>query len=173
MEAEPIQGHPRESACGAGPRARAPVVESMSENGVPGTDETRPNDSEMRLYARAYAAPKPVEELLARWQVHEAHAALLEREPERFYPEYGLSGRQLASGAAIAAERMALLIAEAPATERVALAHKIHVFETMIVQPGRNEASNVLVMVEAAMKEDAARLGILLVPLDAAFARTQ
>lgn len=145
----------------------------MSEKNVSGADETRPEDGEMRLYARAYAARKPVKELLATWQVHQAHGALLGREPDRFYPEYGLNGRQLAAGAGIAAERMALLIAEAPATERVALARKIHVFETMIAQPGRGETSNVLVMVEAAMKEDAARLGIVLVPLDAAFARAQ
>ncbi|TAJ33791.1 hypothetical protein [Bosea sp. (in: a-proteobacteria)] len=145
----------------------------MNHNGVPSADETLPEDGEMRLYARAYKACKPVDDLLATWQVHHAHAALLERKPDRFHPEYGLNQHQLAAGARIAAERMALLIAEAPATERVALAHKIHVFETMIVQPGRNEASNVLVMVEAAMKEDAARLGILLMPLDAAFARTQ
>lgn len=145
----------------------------MNQNGVLGADETLPEDGEMRLYARAYKARKPVDELLATWQVHHAHAALLERKPDRFHPEYGLNQRQLAAGARIAAERTALLIAEGPATERVALARKIHVFETMIVQPGRADRSNVLVMVEAAMKEDAARLGIMLVPLDAAFARPQ
>ena len=145
----------------------------MSENGVPSADETLPEDGEMRLYARAYSARKPVAELLAEWQVHNAHSALLEREPDRFYPEYQLNGRQLAADAQIAAARMALLLAEAPATERLALARKIHVFEAMIAQPGRHEASNLFVMIEAAMKEDAARLEIVLVPIDAAFARTQ
>jgi hypothetical protein len=60
---------------------------------------------------------------------------------------------------------MALLLAEAPTELRAVLALKIHTFESMALLESEGTRSNAIFMVEAAMKNDAERLGIVLTPL--------
>lgn len=134
----------------------------MSDGLFVGRDEARPSDGEMRFYARAYSQGRTPEELFGRWEVYQAHAVLLAQGREAFHPEYGLDGRQLAAGALIAARRMALLLAEEPASSREILALKIHVVETMAQIGGEPAASHALTMIEAALKADAERLGLVL-----------
>jgi hypothetical protein len=129
------------------------------------TDQAMPDDAELRLYARAYSGRMSADELYLRWEAHLAHGLLLEQAPDRDYPEYGLNGRQLAEGARLAARRMALLLAEAPAEVREVLAMKIHVFEKMALLPTEGTASNTIFMVETAMKSDAERFNIVLLPM--------
>ena len=147
--------------------------QNMTTNEPAGSSEALPNDSEMRLYARAYAGAMTADELFLRWESHLAHATLLERAPDRSYADYGLSGRQMAEGARIAARRMALLLAEAPTALRAVLALKVHTFEAMAPLDGEGSHSNTIFMVEAAMKADAERLDIVLLPLDRPFGPTQ
>ena len=124
-----------------------------------------PDDDQMRLYARAYATHKTADDLFLRWEACHSDAFVLEEAPDHFHADYGLNGRQLAEGARIAARRMALLLAEAPTELRAVLALKIHVFESMAQLDGEGARSNAIFMVEAAMKNDAERLGIVLTPL--------
>ena len=86
----------------------------MTTKGLSGRDDALPGDGEMRFYARAYGVQASADELFLRWETYQAHAMLLEQSPDRFYADYGLSGRQLAEGARIAARRMALLLGEPP-----------------------------------------------------------
>lgn len=124
-----------------------------------------PDDGEMRFYARAYAAQQPADALYHRWEACHAHALLFERSPDRFHVEYGLNNRQCAEGARVAARRMAMLLAEVPTGLREVLALKIHSFEAMAQLEHEGTRSNAIFMVEAAMKADAERLGIVLLPL--------
>ncbi|WP_156410471.1 hypothetical protein [Bosea sp. Root381] len=137
----------------------------MTTKDFAGSNEALPNDAEMRLYARAYSGRMAADELFLRWEAHLAHGLLLEQAPDRDYPEYGLNSHQLAEGARLAARRMALLLAEAPAEVREVLAMKIHVFETMAQLPTEGTASNTIFMVETAMKSDAERFNIVLLPM--------
>jgi hypothetical protein len=132
-----------------------------------------PGDSEMRFYARAYTAQKGADELFLKWEVYQAHAALLMQAPERFYEEYRLNGRQLAEGALIAMRRMALLLAEEPTRLREVLGLKVHAYETMGQRVDEVAQSHAVIMLEVAMKADADRLGIVMLPLPAPFGRTQ
>ena len=145
----------------------------MSDGWFAGRDEARPDDGEMRFYARAYAMGKTPEELFGRWETYQAHAMLLVTSGDAVHAEYGLDGRQLAAGALIAARRMALLLAEEPARSRPVLALKIHVAETMAQIAGEPAASHALAMIEAALKADADRLGVVLPRFGAARGRTQ
>ncbi len=136
-------------------------------------DDAGPQQDELAVYARAYRGALRADELLERFEAHAAHARLIEQAPERFDGEQGLNGRQLAEGARMAARRMAILLAEAPTALREVLALKVHVFETLIQLPGEVARSNAAVMVEAAMRADGERAGIVLIPLDAPFGPTQ
>lgn len=135
-----------------------------------GQDDARPTDGEMRFYARAYSQGRTPEEFFGRWEVYQAHALLLVQGNNADRIEYGLDGRQLAAGALIAARRMALLLAEEPSASRQVLALKIHVVETM-AQIGEPAASHALAMIQAALKADADRLGLVLPPSGAARGR--
>lgn len=132
-----------------------------------------PQEDELALYARAYRGVLSADELFLRFETSVAHARLIEAAPERFDGEQGLSGRQLAEGARMAARRMAILLAEAPTALREVLALKVHVFETLIQMEDEVARSNSASMLEAAMRADGERLGIVLIPLDAPFGRTQ
>ena len=144
-----------------------------SNDGSGRGDDARPQDDELALYARAYSGVLTADELFLRFEAHAANAKMLEHAPERFDGEHGLSGRQLAEGARMAARRMAILLAEAPTRLREVLALKVHVFETMVQMPDEITRSNATIMLEAAMKADGERLGIVLLPLDAPFGPTQ
>jgi len=147
--------------------------DEMTTKNFAGGDEALPEDSEMRLYARAYASPQSADALFLKWETAQAHAMLLGEAPERIFSDHGLNGRQLAEGARTAARRMALLMAEAPTTVREVLALKVHIYETMGQFEGEVAHSHAVTMLEAAMKADAERLGIVLMPLDQPFGRTQ
>lgn len=136
-------------------------------------DGARPQDDELSLYARAYRGMLTADELFLRFEAQAAHARLIEAAPERFDGEQGLSGRQLAEGARMAARRMAILLAETPTTLKTVLALKVHVFETLIQMEDEVARSNAAIMLEAAMRADGERLGIVLIPLDAPFGATQ
>ncbi len=136
-------------------------------------DDARPQDDELALYARAYRGMLTADELFLRFESHAAHAKLIEQVPDRFDGEQGLSGRQLSEGARMAARRMAILLAEAPTTLREVLALKVHVFETLIQMKDEVARSNAAIMLEAAMRADGERLGIVLIPLDQPFGPTQ
>lgn len=132
-----------------------------------------PQEDEFALYARAYREVLSTDELYLRFETSAAHARLIEAAPERFDGEQGLSGRQLAEGARMAARRMAILLAEAPTALREVLALKVHIFETLIQMEDEVARSNAAVMVEAGMKADGERAGVVLIPLDAPFGQTQ
>ncbi len=136
-------------------------------------DGARPQDDELALYARAYRGMLTPDELFLRFEAQAAHVRLIEAAPERFDGEHGLNGRQLAEGARMAARRMAILLAEAPTTLREVLALKVHVFETLIQMEDEVARSNAAIMLEAAMRADGERQGIVLIPLDTPFGRTQ
>lgn len=136
-------------------------------------DGAGPQDDEIALYARAYQEMLSADELFLRFDAHAANAKLIEQAPECFDGEHGLRGRQLAEGARMAARRMAILLAEAPTTLREVLALKVHVFETLIQMSDEVARSNAAIMLEAAMKADGERLGIVLIPLDRPFGPTQ
>lgn len=146
---------------------------NMTTKDFAGTNEALPEDSEMRLYARAYASPQTADALFLKWETAHAHAMLLGEAPERVFSDHGLNGRQLAEGARIAARRMALLMAETPTTLREVLALKIHAYEVMGQLEGEIVRSHAVVMIEAATKADAEHLNIVLMPLDQPFGRTQ
>lgn len=146
---------------------------NMTTKNLAGGDEALPEDSEMRLYARAYASPQSADALFLKWETAHAHAMLLDASPERFFSDHGLNGRQLAEGARIAARRMVLLMAETPTTLREVLALKVHAYEAMGQLEREVARSHAVVMIEAAMKADAEHLNIVLVPLDQPFGRTQ
>lgn len=146
----------------------------MTNDGSGGrADDARPQDDEIALYARAYREALTADELFLRFEAHAANVSILERAPERFDGEHGLSGRQLAEGARMAARRMAVLLAEAPTPLREVLALKVHVFETLVQMQDEIARSNAAIMLEAAMKADGERLGIVLLPLDAPVGPTQ
>ena len=126
----------------------------------------------MRFYARAYSMGKTPNELFGRWDTYWSHAMLLAKDNVDVHVDYGLNGRQLATGALIAARRMALLLAEEPASRQI-LALKIHVVETMAQISGETSASHALAMIEAALKADAEHLGVVLPPSRAVRGRTQ
>lgn len=172
--AEPIQGRPPGKAfeAGLGLPLQTDKMMTSSEGGGCGHD-ARPQDDELALYARAYRGVLTADELFLRFEAHAANAQLLEQTPERFDGEHGLSGRQLAEGARMAARRMAILLAEAPTSLREVLALKVHVFETMVQMPDEITRSNAAIMLEAAMKADGEMLGIVLLPLDAPFGPRQ
>lgn len=132
-----------------------------------------PQEDELALYARAYRGALRADQLFERFEAHTAHASRIEAEPGRFDGEQGLSGRQLAEGARMAARRMAILLAETPTALREVLALKVHVFESLIQLPDEVARSNAAVMVEAAMRADGERAGVVLIPLDAPFGPTQ
>lgn len=132
-----------------------------------------PQQDELALYARAYRGALRADELFLRFEPHAAHARLIEEAPGRFDGEQGLSGRQLAEGARMAARRMAILLAEAPTALREVLALKVHVFELLIQLTDEVARSNAAVMLEAGMKADGERAGVVLIPLDAPFGPTQ
>jgi hypothetical protein len=136
-------------------------------------DDAGPQEDELALYARAYRGVLSADELFLRFETSVAHARLIEAAPERFDGEQDLSGRQLAEGARIAARRMAILLAEAPTALREVLALKVHAFETLIDLPDEVVRSNAAIMVEAGMKADGERAGVVLIPLDAPFGQTQ
>ena len=125
-------------------------------------DDARPGDGELRFYARAFAQGKTPDELFGRWDTYQSHAMLLAKGEDHIRADYGLDGRQLATGALIAARRMALLLAQEPAVSRQVLALKIHVVDTMAQVAGEALASHALTMIEAALKADADRLGVVL-----------
>ncbi len=135
--------------------------------------DSGPQDDELGLYARAYRGVLSADELFLRFETSAAHARLIEAAPERFEGTQGLSGRQLAEGARMAARRMAILLAEHPTSMREILALKVHVFETLIQLPEEVARSNAAVMVEAAMRADGERARVVLIPLDAPFGPTQ
>lgn len=145
----------------------------MTNETLSGDTEQVLGDSEMRFYARSYMAQKSPDENFLRWETCHAAALLLGREPDRCYADYGLNGRQLAEGARIAARRMAMLLAEAPTGLREVLALKIHTFEAMAPLLDEGVRSNAIFMIEAAMKADAERLGIVLLPLSQPHGRAQ
>ena len=145
----------------------------MTTKNFAGGDEALPEDSERRLYARAYASPQSGDALFLKWEAAHAHAMLLGEAPERIFSDYGLNGRQLAEGARIAARRMALLMAETPTPLHEVLALKVHAYEAMGQLEGEIARSHAVVMIEAAMKADAEHLNIVLMPLDQPFGRTQ
>jgi hypothetical protein len=136
-------------------------------------DDAGPQQDELALYARAYRGALTADELFERCEAYAAHARLIEQTPERFDGELGLSGRQLAEGARMAARRMAILLAEAPTALREVLALKVHVFGSLIQLPDEVARSNAAVMIEAGMKADGERAGVVLIPLDAPFGRRQ
>jgi len=68
---------------------------------------------------------------------------------------------------------MALLMGETPTPLREVLALKVHAYEAMGQLEGEVARSHAVIMLEAAMKADAERLGIVLMPLDQPFGRTQ
>lgn len=136
-------------------------------------DDAGPQDDEIGLYARAYRGALSAAELFLRFELSAAHARLIEAAPERFEGEQGLTGRQLGEGARMAARRMAILLAEAPTALHEVLALKVHTFETLIQMENEVARSNAAIMLEAAMRADGERLGIVLIPLDAPFGRTQ
>lgn len=136
-------------------------------------DDAGPQQDELALYARAYCGGLSADELFLRFQTSAAHAPLIEAAPERFDGEQGLSGRQLAEGARVVARRMAILLAETPTALREVLALKVHVFETLTQLPDEVARSNAAVMVEAAMRADGERAGVVLIPLDRPFGPTQ
>lgn len=145
----------------------------MTNETFAGGTEELPSDDQMRLYARAYAAQKPADEIFQRWEACHIDALMLDQAPDRFHADYGLNGRQLAEGARIAARRMALLLAETPTGLREVLALKIHVFESMAQLPDEGTRSNAIFMIETAMKTDAERLDIVLLPLSQPHGRAQ
>lgn len=130
-------------------------------------DDAGPQDDELALYARAYRGMLTPDELFLRFEAHAAHFKLIEEAPERFGGQHGLSGRQLAEGARMAARRMAILLAEGPTALREVLALKVHAFETLVQMEGEVSRSNAALMLEAAMRADGERQGIVLIPLDA------
>jgi hypothetical protein len=136
-------------------------------------DDCGPQDDELALYARAYRGMLSADELFLRFETSAAHARLIEAAPEHFEGAQCLSGRQLAEGARMAARRMAILLAEHPTAMKEALALKVHVFETLIQLPDEVARSNAAVMVEAAMRADGERAGVVLIPLDTPFGPTQ
>lgn len=136
-------------------------------------DDAGPQQDELALYARAYRGALRADELFLRFEAHAAHARLIEEAPGRFEGEHGLSGRQLAEGARMAARRMAILLAEAPTALREVLALKVHVFELLIQLPDEVARSNAAGMVEAAMRADGERAGVVLIPLDEPFRTRQ
>lgn len=136
-------------------------------------DDGWPQDDELALYARAYRGVLTAQELFLRFVTQAAHVSMIEEAPERFDGEHGLNGRQLAEGARMAARRMAILLAEAPTKQREVLASKVHVFETLIQMEDEVARSNAAIMLEAAMRADGERLGIVLIPLDRPFGPTQ
>ncbi len=136
-------------------------------------DDAGPHQDELALYARAYRGELPPDELFRRFQAHAAHARLIEAAPERFDGEHGISGRQLAEGARMAARRMAILLAEAPTALKEILALKVHVFGSLIQLPDEVARSNAAGMVEAAMRADGERAGVVLIPLDEPFRTRQ
>jgi hypothetical protein len=136
-------------------------------------EDAWPQQDEMALYARAYRGALRADELFRRFEAHAAHSRLIEHAPEHFDREQGISCRQLAEGARIAARRMAVLLAEAPTALKEVLALKVHVFETLIQLPDEVARSNAAVMVEAAMRADGERAGVVLIPLDEPFRTRQ
>ena len=145
----------------------------MTNDGSGRGDDARPQNDELALYARAYRGVLTADELFLRFEAHAGNARLLEQAPERFDGEHGLSGRQLAEGARMAARRMAILLAEAPTSLREVLALKVHVFESMVQMEDEIARSNAAIMVEAAMKTDGERQGVVLLSLDAPFGPRQ
>lgn len=145
----------------------------MPENDFAAVNAALPSDAEMRLYARAYSSSKTPDELFLSWESYLAHSLLFEQSPNRFYDDYGLNGRQLAQGARIAARRMALLLAEAPTQLRAVLGLKVHIYEAMAQIEGEGTSSNTIFMIETAMRTDAERLDIALLPLSGPRGRTQ
>lgn len=137
------------------------------------SDDAGPQQDELALYARAYRGMLTANELFQRFETQAAHVRTIERAPQRFDGEHGLNSRQLAEGARMAARRMAILLAEAPTALQEVLALKVHVFETLIQIEDEVARSNAAIMLEAAMRADSERLGIVLIPLDAPFGRTQ
>lgn len=140
----------------------------MSFEGKAEGDDALPDDGKMRLYARAYGDQPAPHDLFLRWETCTAHAMLLGHAPDRFYHDYGLNGRQLAEGARTAARRMALLMAEVPTDLREVLALKAHAFETMHQLEDEFARSHTAVMLERAMKADAERMDLVLLPLGSA-----
>lgn len=136
-------------------------------------DDARPQNDELALYARAYRGMLTADELFLRFEAHAANARLIEHAREHFDGEQGLNGGQLAEGARMAARRMAILLAEAPTALREVLALKVHVFETLIQMEDEVARSNAAIMLEAAMRADGERLGVVLIPLDRPFGTTQ
>lgn len=135
-----------------------------NENGADDTamDDTRPTDADMAIYRRSYrvTTEQPMQ-FYRLWQEAMTHALLLERHPERTYPEHGgLTGLQLAEGARSTARFFAFALAEAPAREKEHFAHKIMVYEAMAFDEDEIRRSRTLWMVEAAMQQDARDLGI-------------
>lgn len=130
----------------------------------PGDDVARPDADALALYVRAYRQRPEPEQLYVLWQRSLAHALLLEADPERSYPECcGLSALQLGEGARAAARRMALLLAEAPTTDKAVLGLKITAYEGMARDAYENDRSHTMVMMETAMHRDAEALGISLI----------
>lgn len=129
-----------------------------------GSGDDAPQDADLRLYARALSGAITADELFLRTETHLAHSLLLSQAPDRHYPEYRLTGRQLSQGALIAARRMALLLSEMPTGLREVLALRIHLHEAMSVLEGETTASNAVHMIAASIKVDAERLGVELLP---------
>ncbi|KPH80817.1 MULTISPECIES: hypothetical protein [Bosea] len=130
---------------------------------TPAGGEPRPNDAELEMYARAYRQRAEADTFYLRWQLHTAHAMLLEHDPTRIYPEHGgLNGRQIGEGARIAARRFALLLAEPPAFSEPLLRLKIAAYEAMIIDADELRRSRAVAMIEAAIRRDAQDLGIVL-----------
>ena len=153
--------------------ARSNGYDEMTNKDFAGGDEALPEDREMRLYARAYASPQSPDSLFLNWDAAHAHAMLLDQSPERVFSDHGLNGRQLADGARIAARRMALLLAETPTVLSAVLALKVHTHEIMGQVEGEVARSHAVIMIDAAMRADAERLDIVLLPFDGSFGPKQ
>lgn len=125
-------------------------------------DEAHPTDADLAGYRRSYrvTTESPMQ-FYRLWREAMAHALLLERHPERAYPEHGgLTGLQLAEGARSTARFFAFALAEAPARAKEHFARKIMVYEAMAFDEDEIRRSRTLWMVEAAMQQDARDLGI-------------
>ena len=134
----------------------------MNEGADTARDEARPREQHLARYARSYrmTTDRP-EQFFWLWQEAMAHALLLEQQPERRFQEHGgLTALQLAEGARATARFFAFMLAEAPARTTDHFEAKIMVYEAIAFDEDEIRRTRTLWMVEAAMQQDAAELGI-------------
>lgn len=136
----------------------------VNKGGDTARDEAWPSEVELARYHRNYSMTTGrVERFYVLWRQAMVHALLLEQQADRTYPEHGgLTALQLAEGARSHARFLAFLLAEAPAQTTVHLDAKAAMYANMAMDPDEVRRSRTARMVEAAMQQDAADLGVIL-----------